>query len=137
MESARDATVLDEPFPAEFWRCSLFELVEYLNQLCGQGTVLDDDQLTANLKLRIKVKSVKAFGVIPLAGGNSCQTKQLSDIALASTDSFDPTGTGGTLGGTYKISDLNGCGPLNGLVSPLTAGGGNTILVNGRGEPRS
>ncbi|MBO9533924.1 MAG: hypothetical protein J7513_13215 [Solirubrobacteraceae bacterium] len=90
---------------------------------------LDDDQLTANLKLRIKVKSVKAFGVIPLAGGNNCQTKQLSDIALKSTDSFDPTGTGGSLGGTYKISDLNGCGPLNGLVSPLTAGGGNTISV--------
>ncbi|MFT4035918.1 MAG: hypothetical protein QM679_10135, partial [Patulibacter sp.] len=58
------------------------------------GTLVDD-YLTANLKLRIKVTSVKAFGIIPLAGGNSCQSKQLSDIALASTDSFDPTGTGG------------------------------------------
>ena len=90
---------------------------------------LEDDAVTANLKLRIKVKSVKAFGVIPLAGGNTCQTKQLSDIALASTGPFDPTNAGGTLGGTYAISDLNGCGPLNGLVSPLTAGGGNTISV--------
>ncbi len=88
-----------------------------------------DEQLTANLKLRIKVKSVKAFGVIPLAGGNNCQTKSLSDIALKSIGTFDPTGAGGTLGGTYAISDLNGCGVLNGLVSPLTAGGGNTITV--------
>ena len=79
--------------------------------------------------MRIKVKSVKAFGAIPLAGGNSCQTKQLSDITLKSTDAFDPTGTGGTLAGTYAISDLNGCGPLGGLVSPLTSGAGNTITV--------
>ncbi|MBO9533084.1 MAG: hypothetical protein J7513_08950, partial [Solirubrobacteraceae bacterium] len=92
------------------------------------GTLVDD-QLTTNSKVRIKVKSVKAFGAIPLAGGNTCQTKSLSDITLKSTDSFDPTGTGGNVAGTYKISDLNGCGPLNGLVSPLTAGSGNTIAV--------
>ncbi|MFN7142564.1 MAG: hypothetical protein ACK4YP_02215, partial [Myxococcota bacterium] len=90
---------------------------------------LVDDELTTNSKVRIKVKSVKAFGAIPLAGGNSCQTKQLSDITLTSTDAFDPTGTGGTIAGTYKISDLNGCGLLNGLVSPITAGPGNTITV--------
>jgi hypothetical protein len=79
--------------------------------------------------VRIKVKSVKAFGAIPLVSGNTCQTKSLSTINLASTDSFDPTGTGGTLAGTYAISDLNGCGPLQGLVSPITAGAGNTISV--------
>jgi hypothetical protein len=90
---------------------------------------LVDDQLTTNSKVRIKIKSVKAFGAIPLAGGNTCQSKQLSDITLKSTDSFDPTGTGGSLAGTYAISDLNGCGPLNGLVSPITAGAGNTISV--------
>ncbi|MBO9532910.1 MAG: hypothetical protein J7513_08055 [Solirubrobacteraceae bacterium] len=90
---------------------------------------LVDDQLTTTSKVRIKVKSVKAFGAIPLAGGNDCQSKQLSTINLKSTDSFDPTGTGGILGGTYAISDLNGCGPLEGLVSPLTAGAGNTISV--------
>ncbi|MBO9534870.1 MAG: hypothetical protein J7513_17995 [Solirubrobacteraceae bacterium] len=90
---------------------------------------LEDDVLTTKSRVRIKVKSVKAFGAIPLAGGNNCQSKQLSEINLASTDSFDPTGTGGTIAGTYKISDLNGCGPLNGLISPLTAGEGNTISL--------
>ncbi|MBO9533923.1 MAG: hypothetical protein J7513_13210 [Solirubrobacteraceae bacterium] len=88
---------------------------------------LVDDQLTANLKIRVKVTSVKLFGAIPLAGGNNCQTTKLSDIALKSTDSFDPTGTGGNIGGTFAISDLNGCGILNGIVSPLTAGNGNSI----------
>ncbi|MBO9534305.1 MAG: hypothetical protein J7513_15135 [Solirubrobacteraceae bacterium] len=80
--------------------------------------------------MRIKVKSVKAFGAIPLAGGNDCQTKSLSDIALKSDGPFDPTGTGGILVGTYAISDLNGCGPLGGLVSPLTAGAGNSLRLS-------
>ncbi len=79
--------------------------------------------------VRIKVLEVKLFGAIPLAGGNSCQTRQLSEIALTSGAAFDPS-AGGTLAGTFKISDLNGCGVLNGLVSPLTAGAGNTISIN-------
>ncbi len=90
---------------------------------------LENEAITANLKARIKVKSVKAFGAIPLAGGNECQSKSLSQISLKSTDTFDPTSTGGTIAGTYAISDLNGCGILNGLVSPLTAGSGNTITA--------
>ncbi len=88
---------------------------------------LRDGVLTSNSKVRIKVKKVKLFGAIPLAGGNNCQTKNLSDVTLKSTQpEFKPL-EGGPLAGTYKISDLNGCGALNGLVSPLTAGGGNTI----------
>ncbi len=91
---------------------------------------LIDGVLKTNSKVRIKVKEVKLFGAIPLAGGNNCQTKNLSDINLQSTQpEFLPL-TGGPLAGTYKISDLNGCGALNGLVSPLTAGGGNTIALN-------
>ena len=91
---------------------------------------LVDGVLKTSSKVRIKVKEVKLFGAIPLAGGNNCQTKQLSDINLTSTqDEFSPL-VGGPIAGTYKISDLNGCGPLNGLVSPLTAGGGNTISLD-------
>ena len=91
---------------------------------------LVDGVLKTNSKVRIKVKEVKLFGAIPLAGGNNCQTKQLSDINLQSTQpEFSPL-VGGPIAGTYKISDLNGCGPLGGLVSPLTAGGGNTIALN-------
>ncbi|MBO9534868.1 MAG: hypothetical protein J7513_17985 [Solirubrobacteraceae bacterium] len=102
--------------------------VGFVNSGLTTGTLVDGT-LTTNSKVRIKVKSVKAFGAIPLAGGNTCQTKQLSDITLKSTNDFDPVGAGGTLAGTYKISDLNGCGPLNSLISPVTAGAGNTIGV--------
>ncbi len=76
--------------------------------------------LSLSQKVRIKVLEAKLFGAIPLIGGNNCQTKQLTTLNLN-------TSTSGTLTGTYAISDLNGCGALNGLVSPLTAGDGNTI----------
>ncbi len=84
--------------------------------------------LTTNTKLRTKIQEVKLFGAIPLAGGNSCQTRNLADVKLVSGANF-AIATGGTLNGTFTISDLNGCGALNGLVSPLTAGGGNTISL--------
>ncbi|MFT4035708.1 MAG: hypothetical protein QM679_09065 [Patulibacter sp.] len=80
-------------------------------------------------KVRIKVRSVKAFGAIPIAGGNSCQTRVLSTLALSSTGSFEFLGSGGTLATTYAISNLNGCGILNGLVSPLVAGTSNTMQL--------
>lgn len=76
-------------------------------------------------KFRMKVKEVKLFGAIPLAGGNSCQTKQVSTVKFASTGGFSPLGF--SMLSTFALSDLNGCGVLNGLVSPLTAGGGNTL----------
>ncbi len=93
------------------------------------GTLDDANILRSKSLVRIKVSEVKLFGAIPLAGGNSCQTKSLSEINLTSTKAFEIF-KGGTLTGTYAISDLNGCGVLNGLVSPLTAGGGNTISLN-------
>ncbi len=93
------------------------------------GTLDDNNILRSKSLVRIKVSEVKLFGAIPLAGGNSCQTKSLSEINLTSTKAFEIF-KGGTLTGTYAISDLNGCGVLNGIVSPLTAGGGNTISLN-------
>ncbi|MDO9355560.1 MAG: hypothetical protein Q7T55_17795 [Solirubrobacteraceae bacterium] len=85
--------------------------------------------LLANAKVRIKLPSVKTLG-IELAGGANCQAKQISSIALRSTqEEFLPT-EGGPIAGTFSISDLTGCGFLNNLVSPLTAGGGNAIALN-------
>ena len=75
---------------------------------------------------RVKVQSVKLFGAIPVAGGNGCQTKQLTELGLSGPYA---AASGGTLTGTFKLSDLNGCGVFTGLVSPLTAGGGNTISL--------
>ena len=97
----------------------------------GQTTgTLGDGVLKTNSKVRIKVQEVKLFGAIPLAGGNNCQTKSLSDINLQSTQEFFDHTKGGPIAGKYSISDLNGCGVLNGLVSPLTAGSNNTISLN-------
>ena len=83
----------------------------------------------ANAKVRIHIPSVTLLG-IPLGGGGSCQTKQLSVINLQSTDAvFYPT-KGGPIAGSLAISDLTGCGFLNGIISPLTAGKGNAIALN-------
>ncbi|MBJ7471986.1 MAG: fibronectin type III domain-containing protein [Solirubrobacteraceae bacterium] len=96
----------------------------------GQTTgSLQDGVLQTSSLMRIKVKEVKLFGAIPLAGGNTCQTKQLTRLNLRASGASAqaPLGTG--LSGTFEMSDLNGCGALNGLVSPWTAGGGNTITL--------
>ena len=82
--------------------------------------------LTASAKVRIKLPSVTLFG-LQLAGGSNCQTKNPSVINFKSPG-FNPL-DGGTLTGTFAISDLTGCGGLTGLVSPLTAGGGNAIAL--------
>ncbi len=96
----------------------------------GQTTgSLSGGRLTTRSKLTIKLPSITLFGFIPIGGGATCQTKTPSDVTLTSgATRFDPL-QGGTLTGTYAISDLQGCGSLNGLVSPLTAGSGNTITL--------
>ncbi len=78
--------------------------------------------------VRIKVLEARLFGAIPLAASNSCQSKQLTDLNLGVGSGFSRA-KGGVLTGKFKISDLNGCGALNGLVSPVIAGEGNTISV--------
>ncbi len=85
--------------------------------------------LTANAKFRIKPQKVTLFGV-ELAGGANCQAKQVSSSVLKSTQpTFFPL-QGGPIAGTFAISDLANCGALTGIVSPLTAGKGNAILLN-------
>jgi chitodextrinase len=78
-------------------------------------------------KIRIKLPSVTVLGV-QLAGGANCQAKQITSIALKSSGPFSTT-AGGTLAGTFTISDLSGCGFLTGIVSPLTSGSGNLLAL--------
>ncbi|MDQ8044071.1 MAG: fibronectin type III domain-containing protein [Solirubrobacteraceae bacterium] len=92
--------------------------------LTGQ---LTGASLTATAKFRVKLPSLKVFGV-SLGGGATCQAAQISTVALKSTGAFTP-GAGGTLAGSFAISNLTGCGVLNGVVSPLTAGSGNAIAL--------
>ena len=91
------------------------------------GTVDDASGLKIAYRARIQVKELKLFGTVSLAVGTSCQTRSAALIPL-SASTFDPA-LGGTLLGTFALSNLSGCGALNGLVSPLTSGTGNLISV--------
>lgn len=102
--------------------------VGFVNAAKTTGSLDTEGVLTAVATLRIKLLDVKLFGAVSIAGGNDCQTKQLSKITLKSKPNFDPV-VGGDISGTFSISDLNNCGFLTGIVSPLTAGGGNKILA--------
>ncbi|MEN0015642.1 MAG: hypothetical protein AAGC46_19895, partial [Solirubrobacteraceae bacterium] len=83
-------------------------------------------------KVRVKLPSVRLLG-IPLSIGANCQSAQASQIPLNSVGSFG-LATGGTLAGAFSISNLAGCGVLSGVVSPLTAGGGNAIALKLTGK---
>ena len=90
---------------------------------------LSNGKLESTSNVTINLRDAKVMGSIPLAGGENCKTKKPSEIKLASEGDFRPLG-GGKLVGTYAIGELTGCGSLGGLVSPLTAGGGNTISLD-------
>ncbi len=92
------------------------------------GSIAGNGVLTTNSKVTIKLPKITLFG-LQLAGGTGCQTQTPSDITLTSSGAFNPS-AGGRLTGTYAISNLQNCGPLNFLVSPLTAGSGNTIALD-------
>jgi hypothetical protein len=89
---------------------------------------LSNGKLLANATVRIKIPSASVLG-IPIASGAGCQAGQVSGIALHSTDAFFQPLSGGTLAGTFPISSLVGCGALTGLVSTLTAGPNNAIVL--------
>lgn len=84
--------------------------------------------LTAATKVRTKVTEARIFGAIPIALGNECQTKAISDVTWTTGDAFLGD-TGGELSSTFAISDLNGCLALTGFVDPATAGTANTVRL--------
>ncbi|MFB4302552.1 DUF6801 domain-containing protein [Actinomadura sp. NTSP31] len=81
--------------------------------------------LSTDTKVLVKASSFTAFGIVPIGGGDQCQTTAPSDLKLASAGTFDPV-KGGALKGGYDLAALTGCGPVTGLLSPLVAGTGNT-----------
>lgn len=89
-----------------------------------------------NAKARIKLSNV-SFGGIPIAASvGNCQTKQLSALSLRSTNEFTFAG-GGTVAGQFAISNLAGCGNATGLLSTLTAGSGNAMLLRLAPAPKA
>ena len=92
------------------------------------GTISPDFVLASKSHVTVKLPRVSVFG-FPISTSPSCQTKTPAEIPLMSKPGFNPI-TGGTLTGVYTLPALKGCGPLNGLISAVTAGPGNTIEVN-------
>lgn len=90
---------------------------------------LVDGELTLQQLVRIRVGEVKLFGAVPIAGGVSCQAKSPSLVKLKSTDPVFSFEKGGTLEGTFDLSDLNGCPTLAGIVNSASASTGNTIRL--------
>ncbi|MFD7659008.1 DUF6801 domain-containing protein [Actinosynnema sp. NPDC059797] len=101
--------------------------VEFVQAGKTTGT-LAAGSLKAMSNVTVKLPRVTVLG-IPVSAGPNCRTKTPAQIPLGSAPGFDPL-TGGTLAGTYTLPALTGCGPLNGLISDLTAGPGNTIEVD-------
>lgn len=91
--------------------------------------VLKDGVLKATAKLRIKLPQLYLFGAVPIAGPGTCQAAQVSTIPLTSTDAFFDPIAGGNLRGTFSLSNLQGCGFLNDIISPFAAGSGNQINI--------
>ncbi|MEH3053020.1 MAG: IPT/TIG domain-containing protein [Patulibacter minatonensis] len=85
---------------------------------------LANGQLTASVKTRVKVSKLSVLG-IRLGGGSTCQTKNVSSIPLRGALGA----AGGSLSGTFSISDLIGCGAFTNVISPLTAGKDNAIAL--------
>lgn len=75
---------------------------------------------------KIRLPQIYLFGSVSIAGAGSCQTKRASEITLHSAP-VDRLVDIDRFTGTFAISDLTGCGAFNGLISPLAAGGGNTL----------
>ncbi len=90
---------------------------------------LKNGVLRANAKVRISLPYITLFG-IPVGGGGSCRAKNVSSIALKSTQQYFYALEGGPIAGSFAISELVGCGGLTGIISPLTAGTGNAIRLN-------
>ncbi|GAB2976906.1 fibronectin type III domain-containing protein [Saccharothrix stipae] len=90
--------------------------------------------LKSTSSVTVKLPHVTVLG-IPVSTSPDCRTKTPASIPLESKPGFDPL-RGGTLTGTYTLPALTGCGPLNGLISGMTAGPGNTIEVKLSPRPR-
>lgn len=86
-------------------------------------------QLTLDQTFRVRVSQAYLYGSIPLAGGTTCQSKRLSTLRLRSAPSGFSFAAGGPLAATFDLSDLSGCGYLNGFASPLTASTDNWMTL--------
>ncbi len=77
-------------------------------------------------KLRVKLVDAKLFGAVPLALGNSCQSKRLSSLSADVPFTLEEGGSAQPV--PLDVSDLNGCLSTEGIISSQTAGAGSVRL---------
>lgn len=82
-----------------------------------------DTGVQATLLAKFRLTEVNLFGSVPIAGLGTCQSKRASSITLEGA-SWD------RLSGDFSVTDLSGCGALNGVVTPLIAGEGNQLSLS-------
>ncbi len=85
--------------------------------------------LRSQSKMNLKIPAMKVLGFLPIAGGDTCQTRYPANIALKSGRGFDPLG-GGSVSGKYTMPPLADCGPLTWFINAMTARPGNTINLD-------
>jgi hypothetical protein len=90
------------------------------------GAVRTKSQITLKI---VSLTLQTALGSVPVAVGNSCETKKAVVVRLASQPGFSVLG-GGNLAGSYTIGKFSGCGLIARTLINLTIpGGGNTISL--------
>ncbi|MQY04784.1 DUF6801 domain-containing protein [Actinomadura macrotermitis] len=98
---------------------------------------LKSNTLTTNSKVITKLPQFRVFGIIPIGGGENCKTTTPSDIKLASEPGGFPALKGGTIKGTYDLSEIKDCNLLTPILSVFTQGKGNTIDLTLTPKPKS
>jgi hypothetical protein len=78
-------------------------------------------------KITLRLVSLTVAGV-PIAVGNSCQTKSPALVRLTSQPGFNVL-AGGNLSGSYTIPKFSGCGLAQILINLTIPGSGNTITL--------
>ncbi|MFT4036102.1 MAG: hypothetical protein QM679_11070 [Patulibacter sp.] len=97
--------------------------------------------LNVSQSVRLKVLDARAFGAIPIALGNECQTKELATLTLSSgrltSDSWALpfVDYGGTVGSALRTSALNGCAAIAAGFDPQGTVAPGSISVGLRTAP--
>lgn len=94
----------------------------------ASGTLVNG-KLVSRSKATIHVRKVMLGALDLLKYAKDCRTATPTDFVLSSTAPFSPL-EGGTITGTFAISELVDCGPLGAIVSNNTKGAGNLVTMN-------
>ncbi len=102
--------------------------VSFVSEGTATGSFTGGGVLKVRSAVRLRLRDVRLFNIIRLAGGSGCQSKAPTDLELQSPPGFE-LASGGQLTGTYSLGNLGGCGVLNGVLSPLTSSSDHPISL--------